>query len=89
MATVIDSLVVELGMDTRKFEEGERTALVTVEEFKRRLATVGKNHIIIFTFILFDKQGHLLKTIMPPVLRLLGIMNIVTMTEQQKLNYEQ
>ncbi len=42
MATVIDSLVVELGMDTRKFEEGERTALVTVEEFKRRLATVGE-----------------------------------------------
>lgn len=41
MPTVIDSLVVELGMDTRKLKEGEREGYVTIEEFKRRLSTVG------------------------------------------------
>jgi hypothetical protein len=40
--TVIDSLVLELGMDARKFEEGERAALVTIDEFKRHLQTFGE-----------------------------------------------
>jgi hypothetical protein len=42
MATVIDSLVLELGMDTRKFKEGERATLVGLDEFKKRLAETGE-----------------------------------------------
>ena len=43
MPTVIDSLYVELGLDTRKFTEGERDALASFKKTKEGAADLGKS----------------------------------------------